>query len=227
MGGRKDPAARRAYAREYHARNRERLNARNRAYYARNKKQIHARTRAYLARNRKRFSERDREYRAKIRSTRPDLVEKTRERRHRYHQLHKKEINERMRRLRTENPQLAYKYVNAWRARHPGWSAKYDKPWKVKNRERWLMIVRIASSKRRARKKANGPYERIDPLKVLERDAGLCGICGRQVDPTSFEIDHIIPVSRGGLDLMSNVQLAHRSCNRKKWAKMPSATRSS
>ena len=58
-----------------------------------------------------------------------------------------------------------------------------------------------------------------------------CGICGREVDktlpagsPMSPELDEIIPVSRGGSPYdIDNLQLAHRTCNRRKGANMPGA----
>jgi 5-methylcytosine-specific restriction endonuclease McrA len=57
---------------------------------------------------------------------------------------------------------------------------------------------------------------------VFKRDKGRCGICRKRVDPTSkWEIDHIIPISRGGAHCYDNVQLAHGKCNRAKRAKMP------
>lgn len=52
----------------------------------------------------------------------------------------------------------------------------------------------------------------------------ICGICGQPVDPKlkypdpmSRCIDHIIPISRGGHPSdLSNLQLAHWTCNRQK-----------
>jgi len=52
----------------------------------------------------------------------------------------------------------------------------------------------------------------------------VCGICGKPVDfslkyphPLSPCVDHIIPVARGGHPSdMSNLQLAHWTCNRQK-----------
>ena len=52
----------------------------------------------------------------------------------------------------------------------------------------------------------------------------VCGICGLPVDkelkspdPMSKTVDHIIPVSKGGHPSdLSNLQLAHRCCNRHK-----------
>ena len=56
----------------------------------------------------------------------------------------------------------------------------------------------------------------------------VCGICGKPVDktlrpphPLSPTVAHIIPVSRGGHPSdISNLQLAHRCCNREKSNKM-------
>jgi len=55
-----------------------------------------------------------------------------------------------------------------------------------------------------------------------------CGICGKPVDfslkfphPLSPCIDHIVPVSRGGNPSdISNLQLAHMTCNRQKSDKL-------
>lgn len=52
----------------------------------------------------------------------------------------------------------------------------------------------------------------------------ICGICGQPVDPTlkypnpmARCIDHIIPIARGGHPSdLSNLQLAHWTCNRQK-----------
>jgi 5-methylcytosine-specific restriction endonuclease McrA len=52
----------------------------------------------------------------------------------------------------------------------------------------------------------------------------ICGICGKPVDfsyrnphPLAPTVDHIIPISRGGHPTdISNLQLAHRCCNRAK-----------
>lgn len=56
----------------------------------------------------------------------------------------------------------------------------------------------------------------------------ICAICGGEIDmdapqyhPNSCEVDHIIPVARGGAPYdIDNVQLTHMRCNRQKSTKM-------
>ena len=49
--------------------------------------------------------------------------------------------------------------------------------------------------------------------KIVERDGEYCQFCNSINDLT---LDHIIPKSKGGEDLLENLQLLCRSCNTKK-----------
>lgn len=69
---------------------------------------------------------------------------------------------------------------------------------------------------------------------LYNRDNGICAICGGRCDWSDHKyrgryfivgknypsIDHIIPLSRGGLHAWDNVQLAHHSCNSAKGASL-------
>lgn len=77
----------------------------------------------------------------------------------------------------------------------------------------------------RKRAKVNGvEYQTIDVMAVLERDGWRCQMCGKDT-PRKYrgttrhnapEIDHQVPISRGGGHTWDNVQCACRGCNAKK-----------
>lgn len=75
---------------------------------------------------------------------------------------------------------------------------------------------------------ANGHARR--QIRAWLRAQGLpCHICGRPIDydlpagdPMSFEVDEIVPVSRGGSPIdRANVAPAHRVCNQRRGNRMP------
>ena len=45
---------------------------------------------------------------------------------------------------------------------------------------------------------------------------GLCGLCGKPMEPHGYEVDHKIPFTYGGGNERTNLQLAHPECNRRK-----------
>ncbi|MFP5274858.1 HNH endonuclease [Coleofasciculus sp.] len=51
---------------------------------------------------------------------------------------------------------------------------------------------------------------------VFERDNYKCKSCGKTHLDTQLQIDHIIPLARGGQNDISNLQTLCRSCNLKK-----------
>lgn len=70
---------------------------------------------------------------------------------------------------------------------------------------------------------------------LYKRDNGVCYICGRLCDWNDYivrdgtvicgdwypSIEHIMPISKGGLHSWDNVRLAHRICNTRKGNHMP------
>ena len=52
---------------------------------------------------------------------------------------------------------------------------------------------------------------------VIVRDGGRCRRCRRA---TNLEIDHVVPISKGGSSEENNLQTLCRRCNRRKWKKM-------
>ena len=63
--------------------------------------------------------------------------------------------------------------------------------------------------------------ERVDPFKVFERDGWRCHLCGCKTPkerrgtyhPKAPELDHIVPLSKGGEHSYRNTACACRACN--------------
>ncbi len=63
----------------------------------------------------------------------------------------------------------------------------------------------------------------------LKAEGRPCHLCGVSIDynlpaghPWSFEVDELVPISRGGSPLdYSNVDAAHRLCNQRRGNRMP------
>lgn len=72
-------------------------------------------------------------------------------------------------------------------------------------------------------------WEAVRRRAIQSKDP-VCGICGKPIDmnapaqsPMSCEVDHIIPISRGGAPYdIDNLQLTHMRCNRQKFNKLDS-----
>jgi 5-methylcytosine-specific restriction endonuclease McrA len=85
-------------------------------------------------------------------------------------------------------------------------------------------VYRRAKARRRAQERNNG-FEKYTLNQVLDMYGTLCHICKEEVDMLAprgvgkpgwekgLHIDHIIPISKGGSDTLSNVRPAHGICN--------------
>ncbi len=57
--------------------------------------------------------------------------------------------------------------------------------------------------------------------KIMERDNYTCRMCGKRMfDEVGLQIDHIIPVARGGRSVSSNLRVLCSRCNMSKGAKI-------
>ena len=77
----------------------------------------------------------------------------------------------------------------------------------------------VAPSTHSQLKRRGSPNLRRHWVELFNRDDGRCGICGRRFtsdDPRQIQVDHIWPRSRGGTNVVHNLQLAHRTCNARK-----------
>lgn len=90
------------------------------------------------------------------------------------------------------------------------------KSWRARNPAKARAQARRGAKVRRARLMGAAVREVVDPAVLWERDGGICGICGRPATADAFDVDHIIPLSKGGDHSYSNTQVSHPTCNRQK-----------
>ena len=95
---------------------------------------------------------------------------------------------------------------------------------RIRNRARDSINRRLRES--RARENGKVDYS-ITLSKLIKRDNHICKLCGRMVNEDDYvyigdtfvagndypSVDHIKPLSKGGVHQWNNVQLAHRLCN--------------
>lgn len=76
--------------------------------------------------------------------------------------------------------------------------------------------ARSGSTHRRRATKFGVPFEVVDRIKVFARDRWRCQMCARKVTKDDAELDHIVPLSKGGPHNYANTQCACKQCNRAK-----------
>lgn len=76
-----------------------------------------------------------------------------------------------------------------------------------------IKLRRASHSQLRRARQRGGRYEAISLRELIQRDHGICHLCGGGESADSWSMDHLKPVSQGGEHTWANVKLAHRLCN--------------
>lgn len=82
------------------------------------------------------------------------------------------------------------------------------------NKGLFFMRNRDAKARRRG---AEGKFTILDVIRMFNQQNGCCKICGDYL--LRYEIDHIIPIIRGGTNWPENLQLLCKPCNCRKGGK--------
>ncbi|MCY0910901.1 HNH endonuclease [Massilia antarctica] len=141
-------------------------------------------------------------------------------------------LNARTAKWKRENKDRARQSVSAWRLAHPekvrGYQAKYraNNPDAVQAaRNRWSQAhpenARVVQQNRMARKRASGgKISRGIVAKLMRLQKGRCACCGKLLGK-GYNLDHHMPLARGGPHIDANLQLLRAACNLEKSARHP------
>lgn len=89
-------------------------------------------------------------------------------------------------------------------------SLNYEAKNKEARRERDAKRARAAGGIRRS-------FDAKTKEDLFKKQNGHCACCFKPIDrPESAEIDHVVPLERGGRDEWANFLLAHAQCNKEK-----------
>lgn len=119
---------------------------------------------------------------------------------HNYYEKHKERLLNIVSKWRKLHPKSTRKYTKNWMKTHPFKSVEYN-------------------NKRKAMKlDVGGVISDVEWERLLETHNYTCLCCGR--NDVKLTLDHVIPLSKGGRNVIENVQPLCGSCNSSKGAKI-------
>ncbi|MBF0458788.1 MAG: HNH endonuclease [Nitrospirae bacterium] len=71
------------------------------------------------------------------------------------------------------------------------------------------------------REKQKARILRKSPWWKTKCSSGTCYYCKRSIPPSELTMDHIIPLSKGGMSIKSNIAAACKECNDRKKHTLP------
>jgi len=168
---------------------------RGKVYSAENKTKLSEKRRAHHAKNRDRDNAQNRDWYGANREYRRSQIKK-------YAAEHSEDTKIRSDKWYRNNRARHYATCRAWVAAHPE-------------------AVRAFWQRRSAlERNAPGSVSAGDLCRLYDQQKGCCHYCGVYMK-NRFEVDHYIPLSRGGTHEPGNIVLACMPCNRSKGNKLP------
>ena len=129
-----------------------------------------------------------------------------------YAQKNAEQIREYQRKWHKENREKQLDYKKKYYLDNREYLRECHKKWKQENRQILRAIDSNKRDRRRAKIKSNGIFKvtNRDLAKMYEKPCVYCG------ERESIEIDHIIPIAKGGVHGVGNLQPLCHSCNSRK-----------
>lgn len=116
-----------------------------------------------------------------------------------------------------KNREYYQQYQRTYNETHSAERVANAKRWARANPERARELRAAACLRRRAKQGGNLSADDVRTLRAV--GDGVCSYCLQR--GLKLEIDHVLPIARGGLNVPSNCVMACRNCNAQKSAKTP------
>lgn len=168
---------------------------------------------------------------AYLKSYREKMGEELKAKKRAYQQANKTTENARSKKWREDNRERYLESLRQWRIENADQKSANDRAWRKANPDK-VRATGIRKYHRRRAKIAEVGFEYFTNQEVLDLYGSKCHICKNKIDlsaPRSckqegwefgLQIDHVIPIAKGGADTLENVRPAHGICNIRKGAKV-------
>jgi len=187
------------------------------AYYAKHRDEQIAYRRAYYIEHADEIKEQGRKRWAEKKLD-PDFLEKQRLLYKKHYDSHREQESDRKKKWRREHPEQAHEQYVRYYYSHRNQEAQRKHRYLLNNREK----IRAARAKRRFRETQSSNHSYADEIHIYNLANGNCLYCGKWC-PFSGEgcgnIDHVVPLSRGGGNDIGNLAWSCEHCNKSKHSK--------
>lgn len=85
-----------------------------------------------------------------------------------------------------------------------------------------MVAARKAARNARSRTGGRTGSERVAITEIIDRDGPACYLCNRDLAANETELEHVIPLVKGGEHTASNLAIACQPCNSEKHARIVS-----